>query len=45
MLFFALSDDIQSVKQKLTIKENDEFDIVFSGDGKIGSTGNYNQGL
>ena len=42
MLFFALSDDIQSAKEKLTIKENDEFVIVFPGDGDIRSPGNYN---
>ena len=45
MLFFALSDDIQSAKEKLTIKENDEFVIVFPGDGDIKSPGNYNQEL
>ena len=39
VLFFALSDDIPSAKQKLLIKENDEFDIVFPGVGDISSPG------
>ena len=45
MVFFALSDDIQSAKEKLAIKENDEFVIVFPGDSNITSPGKYNQGL
>ena len=38
-MFYVLSDDIATAKQKLLIKENDMFDIVFPGDGNIGSPG------
>ncbi len=37
VLFYAISDDIQSAKKKLLIKENENLDIVFPGDGDIGS--------
>ena len=42
VLFYAISDDIQSAKKKLLIKENENFDIVFPGDGDIGSPGSHN---
>ena len=42
VLFYALSDDIRSAKKKLLIKENEKFDIVFPGDGDIGSPGMQN---
>ena len=41
MLFYALSDDIKSAKEKLLIEENRTFDIVFPGDGDLGSPGMF----
>ena len=39
VLFYALSDDIAGAREKLIIPENSSFDIVFPGEGNIGSPG------
>ena len=39
VLFYALSDDIKTAREKLLLKENIRFDIVFPGDGDISSPG------
>ena len=39
VLFYALSDDIESARGKLLTEKNNEFDIVFPGDGDISSPG------
>ena len=37
VLFYAVSDDIKTAKEKLLVEENKRFDIVFPGDGSTSS--------
>ena len=41
VLFYALSDDIQSAKEKLLLEENNSLDIVFPGIGNTSSPGMF----
>ena len=39
VLFYALSDDIKTAREKLLLTENMRFDIVFPGNGDVSSPG------